>query len=66
MVVPNEDQSSDKKLGVDEKTILIGIVGRLTEIKNHQMFLETVKRFRENQADSPVRFVIIGDGSLRR
>jgi glycosyltransferase involved in cell wall biosynthesis len=54
-----------QELGVDEKTVLIGIVGRLTEIKNHQMFLETVKCFRENQTDSPVRFVIIGDGSLR-
>ena len=29
------------------------------------MFLEIVKRFRESQTDSPVRFVIIGDGSLR-
>jgi glycosyltransferase involved in cell wall biosynthesis len=54
-----------QELGIDEKTVLIGIVGRLTEIKNHQMFLEIVKRFRENQTDSPVRFVIIGDGSLR-
>jgi len=50
-------------LGVEDKTVLIGIVGRLTEIKNHQMFLEIVKRFRET--DLPVRFVIIGDGSLR-
>ncbi|HJX90277.1 MAG TPA: glycosyltransferase, partial [Pyrinomonadaceae bacterium] len=54
-----------QELAIDEKTVLIGIVGRLTEIKNHQMFLEIVKRFRESQSDSPVRFVIIGDGSLR-
>jgi len=52
-----------QELGVDEKTVLIGIVGRLTEIKNHRMFLEVVKRFRET--DLAVRFVIIGDGSLR-
>lgn len=52
-----------QELGVDEKTVLIGIVGRLTEIKNHRMFLEVVKRFRET--DLLVRFVIIGDGSLR-
>jgi glycosyltransferase involved in cell wall biosynthesis len=50
-------------LGVEDKTVLIGIIGRLTEIKNHQMFLEIVKRFRGT--DLPVRFVIIGDGSLR-
>ena len=36
-----------EELGIDDKTILIGIVGRLTEIKNHQMFLETVKLSEE-------------------
>ena len=49
------------ELGVDDDTVLIGIVGRLTEIKNHQMFLNCAARVKlEN-----VRFVIIGDGSLR-
>src|SRR5688500_6284232 len=28
-----------QELGIDDETILVGIVGRLTEIKNHQMFL---------------------------
>ena len=49
------------EFGVDDDTVLIGIVGRLTEIKNHQMFLNCAARVKlEN-----VRFVIIGDGSLR-
>src|SRR5687767_1519339 len=49
------------ELGIDDDTVLIGIVGRLTEIKNHQMFLNCAARVKlEN-----VRFVIIGDGSLR-
>lgn len=50
------------ELGVDDETVLVGIVGRLTEIKNHEMFLRTVARVDlEN-----VKFVIVGDGSLRK
>ena len=51
-----------QELGIDDDTILIGIVGRLTEIKNHQMFLNSVARLKTNER---LRFVIIGDGSLR-
>lgn len=50
------------KSGPDE--ILVGIVGRLTEIKNHRMFLEAAALFKKN-SDAKVRFVIIGDGHLR-
>jgi glycosyltransferase involved in cell wall biosynthesis len=47
--------------GIGDDETLIGIVGRLTEIKNHEMFLESVARLNRERA----RFVIIGDGSLR-
>ena len=50
-----------EELGITDDTVLVGIVGRLTEIKNHVMFLETVARLNRERA----RFVIIGDGSLR-
>lgn len=50
-----------KELGVDDETVLVGIVGRLTEIKNHEMFLQTAARVKLPN----VRFVIVGDGSLR-
>ena len=49
------------ELGVDDETVLVGIVGRLTEIKNHEMFLRSVARVNLEK----VRFVIVGDGSLR-
>ena len=49
------------ELGIDDDTVLVGIVGRLTEIKNHELFLQIVARMNLEQ----VRFVIIGDGSLR-
>ena len=35
------------ELYVPDDAILVGIVGRLTEIKNHQMFLNVVARFKE-------------------
>lgn len=49
---------------------LVGIVGRLTQIKNHDLFLRAVVRYREKygtrQPGRRVRFVVIGDGNLRR
>lgn len=58
-----------QELYIHDDAILVGIVGRLTEIKNHQMFLNVVARLKavdpacRRQGD--VRFIIIGDGSLR-
>jgi glycosyltransferase involved in cell wall biosynthesis len=50
--------------GATENDVLIGIIGRLTEIKNHQLFLEVAARLREIN-HSNLRFLIIGDGNLR-
>lgn len=55
-----------KTLGVNSETLLIGIVGRLVAIKNHEMFLDAAKRFIEDNRDIPVKFLIIGDGELRQ
>jgi len=52
------------ELGANESEVLIGIVGRLTEIKNHKLFLEAAARLRK-LTTSRVRFVIVGDGNLR-
>ncbi|NQU13898.1 MAG: glycosyltransferase [Desulfobacteraceae bacterium] len=54
------------RLGVGKKTVLIGIIGRLVEIKNHKMFLDAAKIFIEENPDFEVKFIIIGDGELRR
>jgi glycosyltransferase involved in cell wall biosynthesis len=53
------------ELGADD--ILVGIVGRLTEVKNHELFLRAAALFKNEFAKpgSTVRFVIIGDGALR-
>jgi glycosyltransferase involved in cell wall biosynthesis len=58
-----------KELKADANTILVGIVGRLTEIKNHQLFLQAAALFKREFAGGPasalVRFVVIGYGHLR-
>jgi glycosyltransferase involved in cell wall biosynthesis len=53
------------ELHLTDDDVLIGIVGRLTEIKNHRLFLEAAAILRKTMG-SPTRFVIIGDGNLRR
>jgi glycosyltransferase involved in cell wall biosynthesis len=55
------------ELGLSEEEVLIGSVGRLSEVKNHAMLLEAAAKLI-NQADSAgrrPRVVIIGDGPLR-
>ena len=54
------------KLGVDNKTILIGIIGRLVPIKDHFMFLRAAKYFIENNLNVSVKFLLVGDGALRK
>ena len=57
------------ELCVPDDALLIGIVGRLTEIKNHQMFLNAVARLKAIdpacRRQGAVRFIVIGDGALR-
>jgi glycosyltransferase involved in cell wall biosynthesis len=73
-------ESARRELGAGERDILIGIVGRLTEVKNHALFLEAAALFKEKPgprvaatqasgADAEqagrVRFVVVGEGHLR-
>src|SRR6266571_2863183 len=53
-----------EELNAQTDEVLIGIVGRLTEIKNHRLFLEAAALLKQ-LTDKKVRFVIIGDGALR-
>ena len=57
------------EMDVTESDTLIGIVGRLTDVKNHEMFLSAAARVKElipaQSLNTRVRFVIVGDGRLR-
>ncbi|HEX6280131.1 MAG TPA: glycosyltransferase [Pyrinomonadaceae bacterium] len=52
-------------LGVSEKTILIGFVGRLTEIKNVPMLLQAMRDYIKFPDAPEAKLVIIGDGHMR-
>ena len=49
------------RLGIDEGERAVGIVARLTAIKNHELFLRVAQAFPES-----ARFVVFGDGPRRR
>ena len=57
------------ELCIHDDALLVGIVGRLTEIKNHRMFLNVVARLKAVdpacRRQGAVRFIVIGDGLLR-
>jgi glycosyltransferase involved in cell wall biosynthesis len=67
-------QAARQELGVRETDLAVGIVGRLTEIKNHALFLEAAALYKKSFGSGVtktndkqrVRFIIIGDGHLRR
>lgn len=55
-----------QEVGVSPDEKLIGIVGRLTAIKDHYLFLETAARCLADDTMPPMRFAVVGDGELRR
>jgi len=46
-------------------TLLVGIIGRLTPVKNHRMLLEAVRFLKDEGNDHFFKFLIVGDGELR-
>jgi glycosyltransferase involved in cell wall biosynthesis len=60
-----------REMRARDEDVLVGIVGRLTEIKNHRLFLEAAAILKERRAQEDpaaagrVRFVVVGDGHLR-
>jgi glycosyltransferase involved in cell wall biosynthesis len=45
---------------------LVGVVGRLTPIKNQRLFLEAVRLLISNGLGRETRFIVVGDGELRK
>jgi glycosyltransferase involved in cell wall biosynthesis len=52
------------KYGFGTDELIIGIIGRIVPIKNHDMFLEVAAILRQKHK-TKVRFAIIGDGEMR-
>ena len=51
-----------RELNISEDTLLVGIVGRLTAIKNHALFIKSAKKVSEKIAN--VKFIVVGGGEL--
>ena len=55
-----DGSSLRRDLGIDDHELVVAIVGRLTAIKNHDLFLRVAARLRHE-----ARFVIFGEGTER-
>jgi glycosyltransferase involved in cell wall biosynthesis len=53
------------EIGAESDEILVGLVGRLTEIKNISLFLQVAKLYKESGAKVKLKFVVVGDGNAR-
>ncbi len=53
------------EISVAAETIVVGLIGRLTEIKNVSMFLEAAALYSKEPNVPEAKFVVIGDGSMR-
>jgi glycosyltransferase involved in cell wall biosynthesis len=45
---------------------LVGIIGRLTDVKNHRVLLEAAKCLKAMGKSEHFRFLVVGDGELRQ
>jgi glycosyltransferase involved in cell wall biosynthesis len=52
-----------EEIGMSADDPLVGIVGRLCEVKNHAMLIESAAKLQAEGTDA--RFAVIGDGHLR-
>jgi glycosyltransferase involved in cell wall biosynthesis len=52
-----------KIYAVSDDCVAIGIIGRLVQIKNHELFLKLAKKVRD-ETNKKLKFFIIGDGEL--
>lgn len=57
-------QDIRKKIGIDSETILIGQIGRIEYVKNHEFSINLFKKLIK-KTNKKYKLIIIGDGSLK-
>jgi len=57
-----DKRSFRKDVNIPEDAQVFGIVGRIADIKNHELFIDSVKYFNKKYIYSNIYFLIIGDG----
>lgn len=60
-----EDSDSHDRKPPTARVLRVGIVGRLTHVKNHRMLLEAAKYLKDAGKIDLFTFFIVGDGELR-
>lgn len=64
--IEEKRRSFRQEIGVRDDQLLVGFVGRLTEIKNVSLYLQVAASLQRGAAFDSIRFVIVGDGHLRQ
>lgn len=64
-ITASGDQTLRAELGVDTDTIIVGCVGRLTEIKDIPLLISSAMASGDRPAARRLHFAILGDGHLR-
>lgn len=60
----NNTESLKKKFNIPSNKFLVGIIGRIVSIKNHELFVEIAEQLNREEKDR-FHFLVIGDGELR-
>ncbi|MDP3789290.1 MAG: glycosyltransferase family 4 protein, partial [Candidatus Omnitrophota bacterium] len=62
----DKDESALRsELDIPKNAAVIGIVGRLTAIKDHATFLKAAKEIKARNAGKVIKFIIVGGGELK-
>jgi glycosyltransferase involved in cell wall biosynthesis len=59
-------RATREEIGVKDDELLVGFVGRLTEIKDTSLYLKVAAMVHDSDTSSSMRFAIVGDGHLRQ
>lgn len=71
-LVPFAKAAPQKSIRVEQlpqqsnNVLLVGIIGRLTHIKNHRTFLDAMKILKDNKNQNFFKYLIVGDGELKQ
>ncbi len=61
---PYDKKEIRKKLGFDDSKIVIGMVGRMSPGKGHEIFFKCAKNIMESDLRNGVRFIVVGGASF--
>ena len=66
--ITNKDEKRKqfrKSYNIDNDTIVISIIGRLTAVKNHSLFIRAIANVK-NKTSKKIQVFIVGDGELKQ